>query len=203
MLSMVDDTSLLAAIAACQKDGARTQETDAAATAAIGELYDRYGRLVFSLAVHIVGDSTVAEEVTQDVFVQVWNKADTFRPDSGKVITWLSSVARYRAIDVLRRQNVRPEGHHISLDDGFFFEEDKDADVESAVEMLIERQRVRHALLQLPPDQRKALALAYFKGLTQQEISEMLNEPLGTVKTRIRLAMQKLRQTLADDKFHE
>jgi RNA polymerase sigma-70 factor (ECF subfamily) len=199
MLSMGDDASLLASIAACQRIGGRTQETDAAATAAISELYDRYGRLVFSLAVQIVGDSAVAEEITQDVFVQVWNKADTFRSESGKVITWLSSVARYRAIDVLRRQNVRPEGHYISLEDGFAFQEDKDAHVEPAVELLIDQQRVRHALQQLPPDQRKALALAYFQGLTQQEISKVLNEPLGTIKTRIRLAMQKLRQTLADD----
>jgi RNA polymerase sigma-70 factor, ECF subfamily len=196
MFSAVDDTSLLATIAACRRNDARTQETDAAATAAISELYDRYGRLVFSLAVKIVGESTVAEEITQDVFVQIWNKADTFRPESGKVITWLSSVARYRAIDVLRRQNARPEGHHISLDDGFF-EEDKEADVVPAVELLLEHQRVRRALQDLPPDQRIALNLAYFQGLTQQQISEKLNEPLGTIKTRIRLGMQKLRQTLA------
>jgi RNA polymerase sigma-70 factor, ECF subfamily len=199
MLSTVDDTSLLASIAACQRISPLDEETDVAAKAAISELYDRYGRLVFSLAVQIVGDSTVAEEITQDVFVQVWKKADTFRPENGKVITWLSSVARYRAIDVLRRQNVRPEGHNVSLDDSFSFEEDINAHVEPAVELLILRQQVRNALQQLPPDQRKALALAYFQGLTQQEISEALKEPLGTVKTRIRLAMQKLRQILADE----
>ena len=202
MYTLEDDLHLLAAIAACQKADGRTPQAGAAATAAISELYDRYGRLVFSLALQIVGDSRVAEEVTQDVFVQVWNKADTFRPESGKVITWLASVARYRAIDVFRSQNVRPEGHQVSLEDGFSFEEDREADVEPAVDRLIERQRVRHALQQLPSDQRKALALAYFKGLTQQEISEALNEPLGTVKTRIRLAMQKLRQILVDDKFN-
>ena len=201
MFSAVDDKNLMAVIAACQKNGAQAQESDAAVTAAISELYDRYGRLVFSLAIKIVGDSTVAEEITQDVFVQVWNKAGSFRPESGKVISWLSSVARYRAIDVLRRQNVRPEGHHVSLDDGLL-EEDKEAAVEPAVELSIERQRTRHALQQLPPDQREALQLAYFQGLTQQQIAEVLQEPLGTIKTRIRLAMQKLRQALADEEIN-
>lgn len=199
MLSQGDDSSLLEAIAACHKSDRANPATNAAAAEAIGQLYDRYGRLVFSLAVRIVGDSAVAEEITQDVFVQVWNKADTFRPETGKVVTWLASVARYRAIDVLRRQNVRPEGHNISLDDGFQFEEDKDGDVEPAVELSLEQQRVQHAILQLPVDQRKALALTYFQGMTQQEIADALNEPLGTVKTRIRLAMQKLRQTLIDE----
>jgi RNA polymerase sigma-70 factor, ECF subfamily len=199
MISAVDDKSLLAAIADCQRDGARTQEKEAAATAAISELYDRYGRLVFSLAVQIVGESSVAEEITQDVFVQVWNKADSFRPESGKVITWLSSVARYRAIDVFRRQNVRPEGHYINLDDSLLYEEDKNARVEPIVDLLMERQRARRALQLLPPDQRKVLMLAYFQGLTQQQISEVLKEPLGTVKTRIRLAMQKLKQILSDE----
>jgi len=199
MVSAVDDKSLLATIADCLRSGARTGEKEAAATAAISELYDRYGRLVFSLAVQIVGESSVAEEITQDVFVQVWNKADSFRPESGKVISWLSSVARFRAIDVLRRQNVRPEGHYVNLDDSLLYEADKDAEVEPAVDLLIERHRARRALQQLPPDQRKALVLAYFQGLTQQQISEVLNEPLGTVKTRIRLAMQKLRQILSDE----
>ncbi len=185
-----------------RKPGRRLNRPTRPALAAISDLYDRYGRLVFSLAVHIVGDAAVAEEVTQDVFVQVWNKAGTFRPESGKVITWLSSVARYRAIDVLRRQKVHPEGLPVNLEDGFSFEEDQDADVELEVEILIERQRVRRALQQLPADQCKALTLAYFQGLTQQEISDLLNEPLGTVKTRIRLAMQKLKQTLADDRFN-
>ena len=199
MLSAEEDTALLAAIAACQgEDGTRRRDPQGTGSAAISELYDRYGRLVFSLAVRIVGDAAVAEEVTQDVFVQVWNKAASFHPDSGKVISWLASVARNRAIDLLRRQRVRPEGHHVSLEDGFPLEEDKDAAVEPAVDSTLEQQRVRRALLNLPPDQSKALSLAYFQGYTQQEIAALLNEPLGTVKTRIRLAMQKLRQSLVE-----
>lgn len=170
-----------------------------AEAAALNALYERYGRLVYSLALYILNDPAAAEEVTQDVFVQVWNKADTYQPEQGKVVTWLTSVARYRAIDVLRRTNVRPEGHLAELDDGAGFELRDDMHVEALVEQNQERSQVIAALGQLPPEQRRALAYAYFLGYSHQQIADLLGEPLGTVKTRIRLAMQKLRQLLKED----
>ena len=81
---------------------------------ALGELYDRYSRLVFSLAQHIVHDSATAEEVVLDVFMRIWDKADTYQPEQAKVSTWLTSITRYRAIDVLRRQGARPERDSVS-----------------------------------------------------------------------------------------
>jgi len=152
-------------------------------SAALSELYDRYSRLIFSIAFHILGDSAVAEEVTQDVFVLVWNKAATFDPEQGKVLTWLTSVTRHRAIDHYRRMKVRPEGHAIGWDECC----EEDGDHEQAVEPDLITHEQRNMLLQtltiLPPDQREALTLAYFHGLTQQEIAVKLDQPLGTIKT--------------------
>jgi RNA polymerase sigma-70 factor (ECF subfamily) len=132
------------------------------------------------------------------VFVQVWRFAEHYDARQGKLTTWLSSVTRNRAIDILRQQNVRPEGHADSMDDDLFSLNDpaSDAAVEPSVELRLQQQQVRQALEQLPEDQRRVLALAYFMGMTQQEISEKLNQPLGTVKTRIRLGMIKLKDLL-------
>jgi RNA polymerase sigma-70 factor, ECF subfamily len=178
-----DDAALMIQIAQAQ-------------TSALGELYDRYGRLVFSLALHIIGDAGSAEEITQDVFTQVWRWAGSYNPAQGRLIPWLASIARHKAIDRLRQQQVRPEGHSTSLDDDLFTQPDENAAVEPAVELSQQRQRVRTALRQLSTEQRQCLELAYFQGMTQQEIADLLNEPLGTVKTRIRLGMIRLREML-------
>ncbi len=183
--SSLDDQSLLLQISSAQ-------------TAALAELYDRYGRLVFSLALRIVGETGLAEEITQDVFVQLWNKADSYRSEQGKVITWLTSFARYRAIDALRRQNVRPEGHRVEWADGLSPDLEDPIELESTIDLEQEKHRLRSALEELPEEQRRVLALAYFNGMSHQEIAAAMHEPLGTVKTRVRLAMQKLRQILAD-----
>ena len=167
-------------------------------TDALSLLYDRYGRYIFSLAVHITGDVATAEEITQDVFLQVWHKAATYRPDQGKVSTWLTSIAHHRAIDVFRRQRVRPEGHSADLTDEHDFGLTGFPTVESSVEDNLTSLHIRRALSNLPPDQKQVLLLAYFEGMTQQEISDRLGEPLGTVKTRIRLGMIKLRQLLGE-----
>jgi RNA polymerase sigma-70 factor (ECF subfamily) len=166
---------------------------------ALSVLYDRYSRLVFSLALHLLGDQATAEEVTLDVFTRVWEKAGTYRADKAKVSTWLASIARYHAIDILRRQGSRPERNSVAWTEvttDVLFSADGP---EEATELTLQRQRVRAAMAELPADQQQALALAYFNGLTHREIAEKLGEPLGTVKTRIRLAMQKLRQTLKDE----
>ncbi len=168
---------------------------------ALGELYERYSRLVFSLALNMVGDHATAEEVTLDVFTRVWEKANTYRPDQAKVSTWLTSITRYRSIDVLRRRGSRPKQQSldwakVSPDHAPGVE-----DPEEAAELALQRQRVRAAIAALPPDQKQALALAYFKGYTHREIAAILDQPLGTVKTRIRLAMQKLREMLIDEQI--
>ena len=168
-------------------------------SAALGALYDRYGRLVFSLAFQVTSDAAVAEEITQEVFLQIWNKAGSYQAAQGKVTTWITSVARHRAIDSLRRRGARPEGHQVDFEDDEAPELVDPLGVEEQVEFSQRSLAIRKAISQLPPEQQKALALAYFKGLTHQEIAELTGEPLGTVKTRIRLAMIKLKQILIDN----
>lgn len=165
---------------------------------ALESLYDRYGRLVYSLALRMTGNTALAEEITQDVYIQVWNKAHTYHEERGKVITWVMSITRHRVIDLIRQQKSRPQ----EVIDGWDDAEDRFASeetLENGIALKQQSQRVRKALAQLPLEQRKVLALAFFRGLSHQEIANVVHEPLGTVKTRIRLAMQKLRQELSQE----
>ena len=166
---------------------------------ALGELYDRYSRLVFGLALNSVGDPATAEEITQDVFLRVWQRARQYSADRGKVSTWLTGITRHRAIDQLRRRGSRPEQHGIAWAEIPLGAEPAINGPEPAATQAMERARVRTAIGQLPEEQKQVLALAYFQGLSQSQIAEALDLPLGTVKTRIRLAMQKLRQMLQDE----
>lgn len=184
--STLDDETLIRLIAHANAD-------------ALSELYDRYNRLAFSLALNVVGDYAAAEEVTLDVFTQVWEKARTYRADRAKVSTWLTSIARHRSIDVLRREGSRLEQRSVSWAEVTPTAEPRVNGPEGTAELSIQRQRVRAAVAQLPEEQKQVLALAYFQGDTHREIAEALNQPLGTVKTRIRLAMQKLREMLQDE----
>jgi len=168
---------------------------------ALGELYDRYSRLVFSLALNTVGDHAAAEEITLDVFTRVWERAELYRPDRAKVSTWLTSITRHRSIDVLRRRGSRPEQHSIGWAEVLPDHLPSVDGPEEATELAIQRRRVRAAIAQLPPEQKQVLALAYFKGYSHREIAEALDQPLGTVKTRIRLAMQKLREMLMEEQI--
>jgi RNA polymerase sigma-70 factor (ECF subfamily) len=182
---MIDDQGLIRGIAASDE-------------AALAAFYDRYGRLVFSLALRILEDVSLAEEITQEVFLTLWNKADTYHPEEGKVITWLGSLARHRAIDLLRRQKVRPEGHRTDWSEDSFPTLKEDPQFEEDLVTEQRREAVRRAVGSLPSEQRQVLALAYFSGMSHQDIAIELGQPLGTVKTRLRLAMQKLRQMLHD-----
>lgn len=166
---------------------------------ALSELYDRYSRLIFSLALNLVGDHATAEEIALDVFLRVWQKAETYRPEQAKVSTWLTSITRYRSIDILRRQGSRPEQHSVSWTEVSSEAMFTANGPEEAADLSLQQQRVRTAIAELPPDQKQALALAYFKGYTHRQIAEALDQPLGTVKTRIRLAMQKLREMLKEE----
>jgi RNA polymerase sigma-70 factor (ECF subfamily) len=161
---------------------------------ALSELYDRYSRLVYSLALRVVGERNLAEEIVLDSFYSVWRAAGSFVEERGRFVGWLMSVARHRAIDELRRLKVRPEGTAVELDDSL-----KTSQLdgpEEMVDMLRQREVVREVLSHLPEPQRKALELAYFGGLTQQEIAVKTSTPLGTVKTRIRLGLLKMRDEL-------
>jgi RNA polymerase sigma-70 factor (ECF subfamily) len=166
---------------------------------ALGELYDRYSRLVFSLALNLVGDHATAEEITLDVFTRVWEKAETYRSEQAKVGTWLTSIARYRSIDILRRRSSRPERHSVDWVEVSAYSMPSFNSPEQATELALRQERVRAAVASLPPEQKEALALAYFQGYTHRQVAEALDLPLGTVKTRIRLAMQKLRDLLLEE----
>ena len=181
-----DDASLIALITQSQ-------------TEALNKLYERYNRLIFSVTLAIVGDQAVAEEATLDVFVRVWQQAGTYRPEQAKVRTWLIAIARHHAIDILRMQKSRPEANTVSWDEASLHNGPPSHGLEESVQISLQGKKVRAALSELPADQREALMLAYFKGYTQTQIAEALKQPLGTIKTRIRLAMQKLRKLLEED----
>lgn len=165
---------------------------------ALDELYNRYARLVYSIAINTIGDAATAEEITQDVFTRAWEKAKTYDVEISKVSTWLISITRNRAIDEMRRGRVRPERYSVSWAEFTEDPVDEGTGPEESTELNWRQAVVRKAIASLPPEQQKALALAYFKGYSHSEIAEALGEPLGTVKTRIRLAMQKLREILSD-----
>ena len=166
---------------------------------ALGELYDRYHRLIFSVALNVVGRREEAEEITLDVFTSVWQKAHTYQSERAKVNTWLARMARNRAIDVLRRENVRPMKHSVLWADVSPEPAATGVSPEAAAQEEDQKRRVRQAIAALPENQRKALALAYFKGYSHSEIAGVLDLPLGTVKGRIRSGMQKLRTMLQDE----
>jgi RNA polymerase sigma-70 factor (ECF subfamily) len=168
---------------------------------ALDELYGRYSRLVFSIALHVAGERATAEEITLDIFTTVWQKAHTYRPDRGNVRIWLSSMARNRAIDRLRRERVRLDSQSLPWSEITNSPSSNEQDPETAVDLNLRQQQIRAALTQLPAEQRQVLALAYYQGYTQQEMAKLYNLPLGTVKTRIRLAMQKLRYLLEDERL--
>ena len=165
----------------------------------LGALYDRHGRSVYSLALRILGDEGDAEEVTQDVFAQAWRRASQYDQARGTVAAWLLVMARTRAIDRFRARRVRPEGR-VHEDDGLTLQQLPATSPDAISEMMTaERgQRVRRALEALPFLQRVAIELAYFEGLSQREIAERLEQPLGTVKTRMRLGLLKLRDALVE-----
>jgi RNA polymerase sigma-70 factor (ECF subfamily) len=167
---------------------------------ALGALYDRYNRLVFSLALRVVGDRETAEEITQDVFYRLWENAATYRSDQAKLTTWMTSITRNRAIDILRKRQVRPERDSLNWDDAEYGLNPGLPDgPEELTDLALQQRRVRTAIAALPRDQQKVLALAYFEGLSHSQIAESLEQPLGTVKTRLRLAMQRLRELLQDE----
>lgn len=163
---------------------------------ALGALYDRYSALVFSVSLRVLYDWQLAEDVTQEVFLRLWQRPESYDPTRGRLLSWLMSVTRNRAIDEHRRISRRQRSE--DEEEPSFELRDQDATGDPAMGALLAESRrvVRAAMALLPPAQREVVELAYFGGFTQTEIAERLKVPLGTVKTRVRLAMRKLRDTL-------
>jgi RNA polymerase sigma-70 factor (ECF subfamily) len=161
---------------------------------ALASLYDRYRLILFGLILRILHSQSEAEDVLQEVFLQVWQRASNFEEARGRPFTWLVTLARSRAIDRLRSLGSRDRTANEAGREAEVTGETRDA-VDDAIRSE-QGETVRHALAALPDEQRKTLVLAYFEGLTQTEIAERLNTPLGTVKTRMRSGMIKLRELL-------
>ncbi len=166
---------------------------------ALDLLYSRYITAVYSMALHMLKQPPLAEEVTQDVFMNIWLKAGSFNAEKGQPRSWIMSVAHHRVIDVIRSrrrtaQMTDPEGYETleRLPSG-------GASVENQVQQNLDRERIMKALAGLPDNQKQVILLAYFEGYSQSEMAGLLSEPLGTIKTRVRLAMQKLRAVLQED----
>lgn len=190
--TLISDEDLLQQMAARQPE-------------ALAGLYERYKRLIYSFVLHMIKDAAIAEEITQDVFLRAWDAAGKFQGGRGKVSSWLLAIAHNRAIDELRSRRAR--GAQVTssydlatpgdLEQAFRAQgSSPEDDPEQATLDRMQRGRVLAALERLPPDQRRVISLAYYGGLTHREIAERLDEPLGTVKTRLRLGLQKLRTSL-------
>lgn len=173
-------------------DRAIVERVAAGDQAALGSLYDRHGRAVYSLACRIVTDRADAEDVVQEVFAQAWRQAARYEPLRATVIGWLLMMTRARAIDRVRARSARPVAAGMELPDLPDFAPGQEA----AAISLESVERLKEALRELPAAQRTAIELAYYDGLTQADIAATLGEPLGTVKTRMRSALQKLRAAL-------
>jgi RNA polymerase sigma-70 factor (ECF subfamily) len=174
-----DDVSIVRRIA----DGDET---------ALGTLYDRWSQPLYSLVAHLLKDADGAEDVVEETFWQIWQRASSYDASRGTVRTWILTIGRSRALDRLRTRKRNREDIATDLS----FVRDPRSDPSQEVEGAERRHMVYSALEELPDDQRRALELAYFRGLSQSEIAEFLSEPLGTIKTRMRLGMQKLRDKL-------
>lgn len=195
---------LAAVVAAFRPDTSETEDRECLRRLADGDgsgvagLYDRHARSVYSLVLRILGDEGDAEDVVQEAFAQAWQQAPRYAAERGSVGAWLRVIARSRALDRLRARRVRPEAR--AAGEGTLIAE-VPAMGRDAAAMLLGAEQVaivRRALGQLPFLQRHALELAYFEGLSQSEIAERLEQPLGTVKTRIRQGLLKLRHALTE-----
>ena len=165
---------------------------------ALESLYDRYSRAVYSLAVSLLRDPSAAEEVTQDAFLSVWRRGASYRPKRGKVTAWLFSIAHHRTIDEIRRR--RRELEHVR--EGVDVANEPSTGMDDPLEYATaqyERSRLKGALATLRPEQRTVVVLSFFGGLTHAEIVGRLRQPLGTVKTRIRLGLRRMREALGPE----
>jgi RNA polymerase sigma-70 factor (ECF subfamily) len=160
---------------------------------ALGELYDRFGRVAYGLALRVLRDEKLAEDAVQEGFLAAWRNADRFMPERAKASTWLLTFVHRRAVDLVRREDRRraeplPETREPTPSES----------AEEDAWLRFERERVQAALRQLPDQQREALELAYYGGFTQSELAERLGQPIGTIKSRMFVGLARLRELLAD-----
>jgi RNA polymerase sigma-70 factor (ECF subfamily) len=159
---------------------------------ALAELYDRYGRSAYGLALRILRDPALAEDAVQEAFLAVWRTASRFVPEKAKASTWILTLAHRRAVDIVRREQRRraetldraPEPAVDAADEDAF--------------LRLQRERVQTTLHQLPDAQREALELAYYGGLSQSELAERLGQPLGTIKSRMFTGLSRMRELLEE-----
>lgn len=181
----LDDDTLIARVAAGDER-------------ALEVLYDRYARIAYGLALRVLNNNTeLAEDVVQEAFWRVWRRSDTYRAGRGQFVSWLFGIVHHLAIDELRRQQVRPQLVY-EQDDRPLLRVLADQRTGVADQVLEDEQRrlIREALDRIPGEQREVIELAFFAGLSQSEIAEHLQNPIGTVKTRVRLGLRKLRELL-------
>ena len=171
---------------------------------ALTELYTRYQPLVHSMAMSVLRNEALAEEVTQDIFLRLWQSPDKWDPTKGQLSSWLLTVARYTAIDRLRHEQRRPtleakpleQFHELLGDSATHDTRPQDGQYDDGMLM-------RKLIPRLPQEQKQVIFLAFFRGMTHSDIAEHLNLPLGTVKSRIRLGMEKLKQEWLSENKHE
>jgi RNA polymerase sigma-70 factor (ECF subfamily) len=158
---------------------------------ALNEIYDQFSSFVYGLAMRVIGDARAAEDVSQDVFVTVWERPAAFEPDRGSLRTWLGTLAHRRAVDHVRREEAR---RRRAIKDAA--RPVSTPDVEEMALALVTAERVRSALDTLPDDQRRAIQLAYFGGKTYRQVAEVLGIPEGTAKSRLRLGLRRIADVL-------
>ena len=165
---------------------------------ALAELYDRFGGVAYGLALRILRDESLAQDAVQEAFLAVWRTADRFLAERARASTWILTLVHRRAVDLVRRQERRRGEPLESAPEPVASEQ-----VEEQATIRFQRQVVQEALRQLPPDQREALELGYYAGLTQSELAERLGQPLGTIKSRMFTGLTRLRDLLAQAGLEE
>jgi RNA polymerase sigma-70 factor, ECF subfamily len=156
---------------------------------AMADLYDRYSGIVYGVALRVLRETTAAEDLLQEVFLQLWRNPQAFNPERGRLAPWLAVIARNRAVDILRKRPQEQDIDELRISTGINLED-----------IAVQRQaveKVRGVVAGLPPEQRKALEMAFFEGMTHTEIAAKTGEPLGTVKTRIRSALLAVRKAFS------
>lgn len=166
--------------------------------AALGDCYDQYSSFVYGLVLRVVRDAKAAEDITQDVFLGLWENPDCFDPAKGALRTWLGTLAHRRAVDHVRREEARRR-----RDEAVLSRITSTPDVEEMALALMTAERVREALEALPPEQREAIQLAYFDGKTYREVAVCMGIPEGTAKSRLRLALRRVASTLESEDLRQ
>jgi RNA polymerase sigma-70 factor (ECF subfamily) len=159
---------------------------------ALGELYDRFGRVAYGLARRILRDDALAEDAVQEGFLAAWRSAPRFVPERAKASTWLLTLVHRRAVDLVRREERRRTEMLEARDEA------AGGPADEAVWLRFERERVQDALARLPDQQREAIELAYYGGFTQSELAKRLGQPVGTIKSRMFTGLSRLRELLAE-----